>query len=43
MKSMIPLGRIGEPEDIANVVAFLVGPQGHWVNAQNIRANGGMV
>jgi 3-oxoacyl-[acyl-carrier protein] reductase len=43
MKSMIPLGRIGEPEDIANVVAFLVGPQGHWINAQNIRANGGMV
>ena len=43
LKSMIPLGRIGEPEDIANVVAFLVGPQGHWVNAQNIRANGGMV
>ena len=43
MKSMIPLGRIGEPEDIANVVAFLVGPQGHWVNGQNIRVNGGMV
>jgi 3-oxoacyl-[acyl-carrier protein] reductase len=43
LKSMIPLGRIGEPEDIANVVAFLVSPQGHWVNAQNIRANGGMV
>ena len=43
LKSMIPLGRIGEPEDIAEVVAFLVGPQGHWVNAQNVRANGGMV
>jgi 3-oxoacyl-[acyl-carrier protein] reductase len=43
LKSMIPLGRIGEPEDIANVVAFLVSPQGHWVNGQNVRANGGMV
>ncbi len=43
LKSMIPLGRIGEPEDIAPVVAFLVSPQGHWVNGQVIRANGGMV
>jgi 3-oxoacyl-[acyl-carrier protein] reductase len=43
LKSMIPLGRIGEPEDIAHVVAFLVSPQGHWVNSQVIRANGGMV
>jgi 3-oxoacyl-[acyl-carrier protein] reductase len=43
LKSMIPFGRIGEPEDIANVIAFLVSPQGHWVNGQNVRANGGMV
>jgi 3-oxoacyl-[acyl-carrier protein] reductase len=43
LKSMIPLGRIGEPEDIAEVVAFLVSPQGHWINAQNVRANGGMI
>jgi 3-oxoacyl-[acyl-carrier protein] reductase len=38
----IPLGRLGEPEDIANLVAFLVSPAGHWVNGQVIRANGGM-
>ena len=25
-----PLGRLGAPEDIANVVAFLVGPEGGW-------------
>ncbi len=31
------------PEDIAGVVAFLAGPDGHWVNGQTIRANGGMV
>jgi 3-oxoacyl-[acyl-carrier protein] reductase len=43
LKSMIPLGRIGEPADIANVVAFLVSPKGHWINGQNVRANGGMV
>lgn len=38
-----PLERLGAPEDIAGVVAFLVGPDGHWVNGQTIRANGGMV
>lgn len=40
---MIPLGRIGEPEDIARVVSFLVGPDGGWVNGQVLRANGGVV
>lgn len=38
-----PLERLGHPDDIANVVAFLVGPQGEWVNGQVLRANGGMV
>jgi 3-oxoacyl-[acyl-carrier protein] reductase len=38
-----PLERLGAPEDIAGVVAFLTGPDGHWVNGQTIRANGGMV
>lgn len=37
-----PLGRLGAPEDIADVVAFLAGPQGGWINGQVIRANGGM-
>ena len=36
-----PLGRLGEPADIASVVSFLVGPDGGWVNGQVIRANGG--
>ncbi len=40
---MIPLGRLGEPEDIARVVAFLVGPDGGWVNGQVLRVNGGVV
>ena len=40
---MIPLGRLGEPDDIARVVAFLVGPDGGWVNGQVLRANGGVV
>lgn len=38
-----PLERLGTPEDIAGVVAFLAGADGHWVNGQTIRANGGMV
>jgi len=38
-----PLERLGTPEDIANVVSFLAGPQGGWVNGQVLRANGGLV
>ena len=38
-----PLERLGEPEDIAAAVAFLVGPDGGWINGQVLRANGGMV
>ena len=36
-----PLERLGLPEDIANVVSFLAGPDGGWVNSQVLRANGG--
>ncbi len=39
----IPLGRLAQPADIANVVAFLAGPDGHWINGQVIRANGGLL
>jgi 3-oxoacyl-[acyl-carrier protein] reductase len=40
---LAPLERLATPEDIANVVAFLVGPDGGWVNGQVLRANGGYV
>jgi 3-oxoacyl-[acyl-carrier protein] reductase len=40
---MNPLERLGTPEDIASAVAFLVGPDGGWINGQVLRANGGMV
>jgi 3-oxoacyl-[acyl-carrier protein] reductase len=40
---MNPLERLGTPQDIAAVVAFLAGPDGAWVNGQVLRANGGMV
>ena len=36
------LGRVGEPEDIGGVVAFLCSEEGRWVNAQRIEASGGM-
>jgi 3-oxoacyl-[acyl-carrier protein] reductase len=36
-----PLERLGEPADIANVVSFLAGPDGGWMNSQVLRANGG--
>ena len=38
-----PLERLGRPDDIAGVVAFLAGPDGAWVNGQVLRANGGLV
>lgn len=37
----IPLGRLGQPDDIARIVSFLAGPESGWVNGQIIRANGG--
>ncbi|THH38905.1 SDR family oxidoreductase [Aliishimia ponticola] len=43
LSRMPPLERLGTPEDIANAVAFLAGPDGAWVNGQTLRANGGIV
>lgn len=42
LASMNPFGRIGEPGDIASVIAFLASDDAKWVNAQNIGVNGGM-
>ncbi|MEC3919290.1 SDR family oxidoreductase [Nocardia sp. CDC160] len=38
----IPLGRLGEPADIADVVAFLASDAGRWITGQAIHASGGM-
>jgi 3-oxoacyl-[acyl-carrier protein] reductase len=38
---MAPIERLGTPEDIANTISFLAGPDGGWVNGQIIRVNGG--
>lgn len=36
-----PLERLGQPEDIANVVSFLANSEGEWINGQVLHANGG--
>lgn len=43
LRKLSPLERLGQPEDIANVVSFLAGPDGGWINGQILRANGGFV
>lgn len=43
LAKLAPLERLGRPEDIANTVSFLAGPDGAWVNGQVLRTNGGIV
>lgn len=43
LSKMAPLERLGQPEDIAKTVSFLVGEQSDWVNGQTLRVNGGIV
>jgi 3-oxoacyl-[acyl-carrier protein] reductase len=41
--SITALGRMGEPAEVADVVAFLAGPDARWMTGQNLRATGGML
>jgi len=43
LTKLAPLERLGQPQDIAATVSFLVGPDGAWINGQVLRANGGIV
>jgi 3-oxoacyl-[acyl-carrier protein] reductase len=43
LAKLAPLERLGQPEDIAAAIAFLVGPDGSWINGQTLRANGGII
>jgi len=36
-----PMGRVGQPEDIANLARFLIGPESSWITGQTINADGG--
>ena len=40
---MAALGRLGQADDIADVVAFLISEQGKWITGHNIQACGGVV
>jgi 3-oxoacyl-[acyl-carrier protein] reductase len=40
---MIPMQRIGKPEDVAGIVAFLLGAEAGYITRQTISVNGGMV
>ena len=46
MKTMLiqrtPMGRLGQPADVADVVAFLASEDAHWMTGQNLRADGGL-
>ncbi|UOQ44043.1 SDR family oxidoreductase [Halobacillus salinarum] len=43
MKQMNAFKRLGEPEDIANVIQFLVSEESQWVTGQTLRVNGGFI
>ncbi|MEZ4414707.1 MAG: 3-oxoacyl-[acyl-carrier-protein] reductase [Gemmatimonadota bacterium] len=43
LRARIPLGRLGEPRDVAGLVRFLAGPEAHYITGQVIAVDGGMV
>ncbi|MFP7253719.1 SDR family oxidoreductase [Terribacillus goriensis] len=38
-----PMGRIGEPDDAARLISFLVGDDGYWVTGQELHSEGGFL
>lgn len=42
MLEQVPLGKLGQPEDVANAVLFLAGPDSDYITGQVIAVNGGM-
>ena len=42
MTTQIPLGRLGQPGDVAAAVCFLAGPEAGWITGETLNVNGGM-
>jgi 3-oxoacyl-[acyl-carrier protein] reductase len=42
IKSMIPMARVGRPEEVAKVVRFLCSKDASYITAQVVSVNGGM-
>ncbi len=42
IKQMVPMGRIGEPEEVAHVVSFLVSDKASYITGEVININGGI-
>jgi NAD(P)-dependent dehydrogenase (short-subunit alcohol dehydrogenase family) len=40
--AMVPIGRVATPEDMADVIAFLVGPDARYVNGHDLVVDGGI-
>jgi 3-oxoacyl-[acyl-carrier protein] reductase len=43
LQGQIPLGRLGETDDVAGVARFLVGPAARYITGQVLAVDGGMV
>jgi NAD(P)-dependent dehydrogenase (short-subunit alcohol dehydrogenase family) len=43
LESVLPMRRIGQPEDFANLVKFLVSPMATYITGQTINVDGGMM
>ena len=41
IKTRVPVGRVGTPEDIGNAVVFLASPEAAYINGISLRVDGG--